>query len=246
MPKIIFIYFLILFSGLNVFAQGCSPLDPRCLKNNSFNGAYIGTSVHQEFKHAKTNIKGESLTFNMMTQNRLSMSGNAAAAFVGTGKAWETLYIGAEIGAETSNASAKNSNSFLNGTNNVHKINIRKTKTFFAMGRIGTFIKEKHLIYIKGGIGACEYNFLFNINCDINNVNINQNHNKRIIFPLVTFGAEFLVPEIFKNNEGRVGIEYDYYMKKNLYFNHMNNTFRGITKVKMSSDILKIRLIYKI
>jgi len=246
MHKIIFIYFLILCSGLNVFAQGCSPLDPRCIKITSFNGSYMGTSVHQEFHRAKTSTQTNNETFDASVENKLSMKGTAGGLFVGVGATKSTLYSGIEGGGEISNASGNHSSSFVDGVNNAHQTNIRKTKTFFLMGRLGKQIKEDCLVYLKGGVSVSDYSFLFNLNSEINDLNLNKSENKRIIFPLIAFGVEFLAPKIFEGHEARIGIEYDYFFKKNISFNHMENTFKGASDIQLENDVLKIRLIYKI
>jgi len=244
-----FFYFIFLSSF--ILHKSLSATEP----HNIFDGFYMGTSSSREFKKVKAKTKGVSTNFaNFKVDNNthLTMNGTTGSLFVGYGKTFSGMYIGSEIGGEISNARAKHTSNFLNGVNDTHSIDGRKSTSILLTARIGKQLQEKYLIYVKGGIALSDYSFSFALDSDVNGVSLNKTKNKKIVHPVMTAGIEYLANDLFKDNdflrgqEIRVGIEYDHLFKKTMTIDHSTNDFQGKTNFGLSAETVKVRLILKL
>lgn len=220
-----------------------------------FDGFYMGASSSREFKKVKAKTMGVSTNFaNFKVDNNthLSMNGATGSLFVGYGKTFSGMYIGSEIGGEISNGRAKHTSNFLNGVNDTHSIDGRKSRSFLLTARIGKQLQEKYLIYVKGGIALSDYNFSFALDSDVNGVSLNKTKNKKIVHPVMTAGIEYLANDLFKDNdflkgqEIRAAIEYDHLFKKTISIDHSTDDFQGKTNFGLSAETVKMRLIFKL
>jgi len=220
-----------MFITISINTHANNPWDPRNIKENPYDGAYMGINLGLDYSQNKVNAEHPSFYHN----SHVSFNGYSGGLLLGYGKTLNEVYTGTEFSFHYIDSHGGATSHAVDNYAQIHRLHhtIRKNNDISISIRVGKLLDERFLIYTKFQGGIEDLTFTYLLEDGINH--INKRINKKNPHAKLGVGADWLI-----SSRLALGIGYDYKVPKKMTHNIENIK----SQHTLDASILSFRIIY--